>query len=162
MEPGAWRGCKAGSALESTCPHTISWGIDGKAVPRGLHGGNNIHFSRQWTLARCGHHFQRFQDSKIARHAQRHSPESLCGALCNTLLHAIRVCPLFDIQRHTLLEHLGLQRAPQFGVSELLRWIHNPHLVLNSHSAVSAHAHYVAAICQTARSLCEGLLTREP
>ena len=45
VEPGAWRGCKAGSALESTCRATgvaapcsvtISWGMDGNAVPRRL------------------------------------------------------------------------------------------------------------------------------
>ena len=81
-----------------------------------LHGGNNIHFSRlpssllrEWTLARCGHHT--FQDGRSARHAHRH-PECLCGTPCRTLLHAIRVCPLFDIQRHTWLERLGLQRVP--------------------------------------------------
>ena len=56
-----------------------------------------------------------FQDGRIAGHAQRHSPECLCGAPCSMLLHAIRVCPLFDIQRHTWLERLGIQRVPQFG-----------------------------------------------
>eukprot|EP00439_Symbiodinium_sp_Y106_P021066 s9111_g2.t1 len=74
-----------------------------------LHGGNNIHSSRlpssllrEWTLARCGHH--PFQDGRIARHAPRQGSECLCGAPRSTFPHAIRVCPLFDTQRHTWLE----------------------------------------------------------
>ena len=72
------------------------------------------------------------------------------------------MCPLFDTPRHTWLERLTLQRVTQLGDAELLRWIFDALLVANNHSAVSAHVHYVAAICQTARSLCEGLLTRLP
>ena len=130
-----------------------------------LHSGNNIHFSRlpssllrEWTLARCGHH--PFQDGRIARHAQRDASDCLCGAPTCTLLHAIRECPLFDTQRHTWVERLSLRRVPLFGDAELLRWIFDPHPVPNNHSAVNAHVHYVASICQIARSLHEGLQMR--
>ena len=129
--PFAWRGCKAGCALESdccatgvaaTCSCTLSWGIDGIAVPCGIcrlsaaftQGGNNIHFSRLpssllwgWTLALCGHH--PLQDGRIARHAQRDASICLCGAPTCTLLHAIRECPLFDTRRHTWVERLSLR-----------------------------------------------------
>ena len=57
-------------------------------------------------------------------------------------------------------ERLSLRRVPQFGDAELLRWIFDPHLVPNNHSAVNAHVHYVASICQIARSLREGLQMR--
>ena len=81
---------------------------------------------------------------------------------CNVLMHnivghAIRECPLFDTQRHTWVERLSLRRVPLLGDAELLRWIFDPHLVPNNHSAVNAHVHYVASICQIARSLREGL-----
>ena len=65
-----------------------------------------------WTLARCGHH------PFVAR----------------TLLHAIRVCLLFDTH--------------QFRDAELLRWIFDPLLVPNNHPAVNAPVHHVATICQ--------------
>ena len=39
------------------------------------------------------------------------------------------------------MERLNLRRVPQFGDAELLRWIFDPHLVPNNHSAVNAHVH---------------------
>ena len=82
-------------------------------------------------------------------------PSASAGAPRRSLLHAIRVCPLSDTLRHTGLERVSLQRVAQFGDAELLRWILDLFLVLNNHSAdsaVGAHVHYVAAICQTAIS----------
>ena len=109
---------------------------------------------REWTLARCGHH--PFTDGRSARHSHRTDSLCLCGDQCN-LLHAIRACPLLASQRRHWLTRLGLQRVPQFGDDELLRWIFDPSLVLNSRSSVNAHVHYVAAICQIARNLLAGL-----
>lgn len=82
------------------------------------------------------------------------------GLPCSTFLHDIRECPLFDTQGYTWLERLRLLCVPQFGDAELLRWIFDLRLVPNSHPAVSAHVHYVVAICYTARSLCESLQIR--
>ena len=110
----------------------------------------------EWTLKCCGHH--PFQDGRIARHARRHSPQCLGGAPCSTCPHAICVCPLIDLQRHTWLERLSLQRVSRFGDAELLRWIVDLFLVPYHHSAVNARAYCVAALSQAARSLCAGLL----
>ena len=104
---------------------------------------------REWTLARCGHH--PFTDGRSARHSHRTDSLCLCGDQCN-LLHAIRACPLLASQRRHWLTRLGLQRVPQFGDDELLRWSFDPSLVLNSRSSVNAHVHYVAAICRRACS----------
>ena len=109
---------------------------------------------RERTLARCGHH--PFTDGRSARHSHRTDSLCLCGDQCN-LLHAIRACLLLASQRRHWLTRLGLQRVPQFGDDELLRWIFDPSLVLNSRSSVNAHVHYVAAICQIARNLLAGL-----
>ena len=85
-----------------------------------------------------------------------HSPECLCGATNWTFLHSIRSCPLFELHRQQWLRRLGLQRMPQFGDAELLRWIFDPSIVINGRSAVNAHVVYVASVCQAARSLREG------
>ena len=168
--------CKAGCALESaccatgvaaTCSCTVSWGIDGIAVPCGLcrlsaafaqwqqHSflttpvvsSSGVDVSTLWPSPLSG-----WQNCPARSKGCFRLPLARCGASTCTLLHAIRECPLFDTQRHTWVERLSLRRVPLFGDAELLRWIFDSHLVPNNHSAVNAHVHYVASICQIARS----------
>ena len=83
-------------------------------------------------------------------------------ASCPKHMFCRRLCmgALVDTQRHTWVEHVSLRRVPQVGDADLLRWIFDPPVVSNNHSAVNARVHHVSSICQIARSLREGLQMR--
>ena len=75
-----------------------------------VHGGRLApHVVREWTLARCGHH--PFPDGRNARHRASADPHGaqqscLCGNPSWSLLHGLRHCSLFDMQRQTWRLHM--------------------------------------------------------
>ena len=107
---------------------------------------------REWTLARS------LLDGRVARHRNLDHP-CLCGSADWSLIHALRICPLFLHLRRTWLQRLQSRHYDVDLLSDdsLLRFIFAPHGMGNTRSSAHAHVLFVAGICQAQRSLPEGL-----
>ena len=127
-----------------------------------VHGGRLApHVVREWTLARCGHH--PFPDGRTARHCSSGGAEQpcLCGSPHWSLIHGLRVCPLFGEQRRGWM--LPMQRSrvdvAQVSNDDFLRLIFMLQHPLNSPSLVLAHVRFVASVCTMQRWLMSGALS---
>ena len=112
-----------------------------------VHGGRlSTHVTREWTLARCGHH--PFPDGRSARHRAGDAGAQhmcLCGNPSCSLLHGLRVCPLFDEQRQIWRNLRSyVVDVAQLSNENFLRLIFVPQHPLNSRSSMAAHVHFVA------------------
>ena len=97
-------------------------------------------------------------DGRVARHRNLDHP-CLCGSADWSLIHALRICPLFLHLRRTWLQCLQSRHYDVDLLSDdsLLRFIFAPHGMGNTRSSAHAHVLFVAGICQAQRSLPEGL-----
>ena len=106
----------------------------------------------------CGHH--PFPDGRSARHSAAGVLQHpcLCGCPQWTLLHGLRVCPLFHSQRQTWQRRMRYCQVDTAGLSDddFLSLIFMPHHANNSQPVVAAHILFVAHVCQLQRWFFEG------
>ena len=126
---------------------------------RHVHAGRNSPLLvREWTLARCGHH--PFPEGRSARHSAAGVLQHpcLCGCPQWTLLHGLRVCPVFHSQRQTWLHRMRYCQVDTAGLSDddFLSLIFMPHHANNSQPVVAAHILFVAHVCRLQRWFLEG------
>ena len=123
-----------------------------------LHGSRlPISSVRERTLARCSHH--PFLDGRTARHRARSYP-CLCGSSDWSFIHALRSCPLFHSLSSAWLQRLqclGHTRVLQLSDEMLMRLLFAPASMRNTRASIAVHVTFVAGICQTQRSLIDGL-----
>ena len=83
----------------------------------------------------------------------------LCGCDDWSLLHALRVCPLFSPWRRIWVQRLPTLSCNWDVLSDdsLLRPVFAPQEMGNTRSSTIAHVLFVASVCRAQRSLLEGL-----
>ena len=143
---------EAACAIPSLAQYLVYQNIPSLHVS--IHAGHlPVALTREWSLARCGHH--PCTDGRQWRHSCDERSCSLCGGSDGSLHHVLSCCPGTADLRNTWMRWACSPDFEPEALPELLRsteWLFNPLHAWNTSQAMAAHVRFIGASCLRVRA----------